>query len=147
MNPFLIELAKINFEMKEIEKNLAIFKTTKEKCQQSTSELSDRLYYDLNKIEESVVKFNLFNGENQKISDIMEASILERIGDTITMVISLKKQIIDGELFEWKRLQQQHKSGEDFNSRLFQIQAFFEVLAEIIWELKSYLNNLAKTTR
>ena len=60
----------------------------------------------MNEVEEPVVKLNSINDENEKIFDIMETSILEKIGDTINMIQSLKKQMINGELYEWKRLQQ-----------------------------------------
>jgi len=72
----------------------------------------------------------------QKVSGLLQRrlALAEKHKGTIDELNSLQQRILDEELINWKREQQMHGNGKQFNpNKLDQIQEWCEQLAEIIW--------------
>ncbi|XP_063231375.1 signal transducer and activator of transcription 5B isoform X2 [Bacillus rossius redtenbacheri] len=71
----------------------------------------------------------------QKVTCLMELrlTLADKLKDTIAHLTKLQSRVLDDELIRWKREQQLHGNGAQFQNNLDSIQEWCESLAEIIW--------------
>ena len=105
----------------------------------------------LSQSEEPVVQsLNSMIGEKSLLSHQMHNSFVERIGETLSTIQSIKERVVDVNLSQWKR-QQQHQrlgfSSTDVTPNLNQIQTCCEMLTQTIYEIKIALIKFADFQR
>ena len=114
--------------------------------------VNQRLILQLSQSEEPVVQsLNSMIGEKSILSHRMHNSFVERIGETLSMIQSIKERVVDLNLSRWKGHQQQQRMGfhlsTDLDTNLNQIQTYYEMLTQIIYEVKTALVKLADIHR
>ena len=101
--------------------------------------------------EETVVQsLNSIIGEKALLCHRMHSSYVERIGETLSMIQSIKEREVDVNLFQWKQQQQQQRIGVGINTNVLdpdQIQNYNEMLLQTLWEVKKDLVKLANIHR
>ena len=113
--------------------------------------ITNRTDINLTQSEEPLIQsFNSMIGEKALLCHRMHSSYVERIGETLLMIQSIKERI-DVDLTQWKRQQQQHRLGiglsTDVIRNLKQIQPYYEMLTQTIYEVKTALVKLADIHR